>query len=84
MFEFTPEDQERISAAYQKGLVEMLEAAEKTTGDKQQAFGLVVGSLIGMVVSTLAVMLNDDGDHAAAWVEGFMCDMSRAMRGVKQ
>ena len=79
MFEFTPGDQERISAAYQKGLVEMLNAAEKTTGDKQQAFVVVTGSLIGMLVSTLAVMLNDDGDHAAAWIEGFMCDMSRAI-----
>ena len=78
MFELTPEVHERISAAYQNGLVEMLEAAEKTTGDKQRGFGLVAGSLIG---STLAVMLNDDGDHAAAWVEGLMREMSRGMRG---
>ena len=75
----TTEVQERISAAYQRGLVEMLQAAEEATGDKQQAFVVVTGSLIGMLVSTLAVMLNDDGDHAAAWIEGFMCDMSRAI-----
>ena len=64
--------------------VEMLQAAEKSTGDKQQAFVVVTSSLIGVLVSTLAFMLNDDGDDATAWVEGFMCDMSRAMRGVKQ